>query len=82
MSLGAQRFSAADHLPALVYPNPLAPQRYVVINSGMTIEDREYRGEYGMPRLGDYAILRINAQEEWPDVVTAGLFSETWQLSH
>ena len=48
----------------------------------MTIEDREYRGEYGMPRLGDYAILRINAQEEWPDVVTAGLFSETWQLSH
>ena len=80
VSLGAQRYSAADHLPALVYPNPLAPQRYVVINSGMTIEDREYRGEYGMPRLGDYAILRVKAQEEWPEVVTAGLFSETWQL--
>ena len=82
VSFGAQSYPAADHIPALVYPNPLAPQRYVVINSGMTIEDREYRGEYGMPRLGDYAILRINAQEEWPDVVTAGLFSETWQLSH
>ncbi len=80
VSLGAQSYPAADHLPALVYPNPLAPRRYVVINSGMTIEDREYRGEYGMPRLGDYAILKAKAKEEWPEVVAAGLFSETWQL--
>ncbi len=80
VSLGAQSYPAADHIPALVYPNPLAPNRYVVINSGMTIEDREYRGEYGMPRLGDYAILKAKAKEEWPDVIAAGLFSETWQL--
>ncbi len=80
VSLGPQSFPAADHLPALVYPNPLAPRRYVVLNSGMTIEDREFTYEYGMPRLGDFAILKVKAGAEWPDVATAGLFNERWQL--
>jgi hypothetical protein len=29
-------YSAADHSPILVYPNPLNPQKYVVINSSFT----------------------------------------------
>jgi hypothetical protein len=64
----------------MIYPNPLAPQRYVVINSGMTIEDREFTFEYGMPRLGDFAVLKVKPAAEWPDIATAGLFNERWQL--
>jgi putative transcriptional regulator len=36
LDIAGEHFSAASHLPALVYPNPLAPGRYVVLNSGLT----------------------------------------------
>jgi pimeloyl-ACP methyl ester carboxylesterase len=80
VGFGAETFAAADHVPAMIYPNPLAPRRYVVINSGMTIEDREFTFEYGMPRLGDFAILPVKPGVEWPGIATAGLFNERWQL--
>jgi pimeloyl-ACP methyl ester carboxylesterase len=80
VAFGSESFPAAGHLPAIIYPNPLAPKRYAVINSGMTIEDREFTFEYGMPRLGDFAILKVKPGAEWPDIATAGLFNERWQL--
>ena len=75
--LADKKYAAADNFPALIYPNPLNPQRYVVINTAMTFEERGYRGDYGMPMLGDYAILKANGADT-PEVVTAGLFDETW----
>lgn len=80
VSLGEQSFSAAEHFPALVYPSPLSPSRYVVLNSGLTIDDREYRGDYGMPKLGDVAVLKVKDGAEVADVAWAGLFDENWQL--
>ena len=46
----------------------------------MTIEDREFTYEYGMPRLGDFAVLEVKPGAEWPGIATAGLFNERWQL--
>ena len=79
VTLTGQKFSAAESLPVLIYPNPLNPSRYIVLNSGLTIEDREYRGDYGMPRLGDYAILKVKEGAEAPEVALAGLFNESWK---
>jgi pimeloyl-ACP methyl ester carboxylesterase len=79
VTLAGQKFPAAESLPVLIYPNPLNPSRYIVLNSGLTIEDREYRGDYGMPRLGDYAILKIKEGAEAPEVALAGLFNESWK---
>lgn len=79
VALGDRKFPAAENFPALVYPNPLSPSRYVVLNSGLTIDDREYRGDYGMPRLGDYAVLKVNAAADVPGVAMAGLFDESWR---
>lgn len=75
VSVGDKKFEAAGHLPVLVYPNPLNPSRYVVVNSGLTIAAREYNGDYSMPQLGDYAVLKLDG-----DVEVAGLFDEEWQL--
>jgi len=75
---GGKQYSAAEDFPAMIYPNPLNPRRYVVLNSGMTFEERGYRGDYGMPMLGDYAVLKANGSDT-PDVVTAGLFDEHWR---
>lgn len=76
--VGERSFNAADHVPALIYPNPLNARRYVVINTGHTGEDRDYRGDYLLPRFGDYAILKIGKSAE---VVESGLFDEAWKLS-
>ena len=63
-----------------IYPNPLSPAHYVVLNSGLTIADREFNGDYGLPRLGDFAVLKVKDGGDVADTVTAGLFDEEWQL--
>jgi hypothetical protein len=81
VSLSGQTFSAKEYFPALIYPNPLNPKKYVVLNTGLTIEDRGYNGDYGTPLWGDYAIVKVRPGEAVPEMVTAGLFNESWQLS-
>jgi hypothetical protein len=65
---------------AMIYPNPLDPAKYVVLNTGLTIEDRGYNGDYGTPLWGDFAIVKVKPGAFVPDVLTAGLFDENWQL--
>jgi hypothetical protein len=77
IGIGSESFSAVDHVPVLIYPNPLNPKRYVVINSGHTFGDADFRGTNAWlyPRLGDYAILKPNG-----DIVRSGFFDEHWQF--
>lgn len=84
------RYEAATHLPVLIYPHPLRPQRYVVINSGHTFGEADLRGTNALlyPRLGDWAVLRLPAASvkdsqkllEQAEPVAAGLFDEFWQF--
>ena len=78
--LNGQSYPASQHFPAMIYPNPLNPSRYVVFNTGLTIEDREYRGDYNMPRLGDYAVMKVKEGAEVADPVLAGLFNGLWRF--
>ena len=80
LTINGRSFSASEHFPVLIYPNPLNPRRYVVINSGLTIEDREYRGDYGMPRLGDYAVMKSKDGAELGEPILAGLFDGAWKF--
>ena len=80
LHFGARNFPAAGHIPVLVYPNPLNRSRYIVINSGLTIEEREYNSDYSMPQLGDFAVLKVKSDADASDVAYAGLFDEFWQL--
>jgi hypothetical protein len=78
VKLGGKQFNAADHVPVLIYPNPLNPAKYVVINSGHTFREADLKGTNALlyPRWGDYAVL--NAADG--TVALAGLFDEAWQL--
>jgi hypothetical protein len=80
VTLGTQSFPAKENFPALVYPNPLHPSKYVVLNTGLTILERDYNGDYGMPQWGDYAIVKVKEGSEVPDLNVAGLFDQNWQL--
>ena len=57
ITIGTHTFGASDHVPVIVYPNPLNPKAYVVINSGHTFGDDDFRGTNAWlyPRLGDYS---------------------------
>jgi pimeloyl-ACP methyl ester carboxylesterase len=78
VTMGGKTYPATESFPAMIYPNPLNPKRYVLLNTAMTFEERGYRGDYGMPMLGDYAIFKANGTDT-PDVLTAGLFDEHWR---
>jgi pimeloyl-ACP methyl ester carboxylesterase len=80
VAIGAQSFPSNESFPAMIYPNPLNPAKYVVLNTGLTIEDRGYNGDYGTPLWGDYAIVKVKPGAEVPDMLGAGLFDENWKL--
>jgi hypothetical protein len=62
----------------MIYPNPLNPQRYVVLNSGNTFHGPEGYTQsswFLYPRLGDYAV--VDDQTGAPD--TFGYFDKNWK---
>ena len=67
-------------MPVLIYPSPLSPSHYVVINSGLTANWEDWAGDFSTPQYGDFAILRVNEMKENPDVAYAGIFDESWNL--
>jgi hypothetical protein len=79
VTLGNQSFRASESLPAFIYPNPLSPARYVVVNSGLTAEWSDWAGDFSTPQYGDFAVLRANGKDT-PDVAYAGIFDEFWKL--
>jgi hypothetical protein len=80
LTLGGKSYDAAEAFPALAYPDPLNPKKYVVLNTGLTIAEREYNGDYGMPLWGDYAVVKVNPGAEVGDMQTAGLFDNAWRI--
>jgi predicted esterase len=78
-------YAAGEHVPVLIYPSPLSPNHYVVLNSGHTFHAADFQGSNALlyPRLGDYAILKLTGGKNEPlavKVETAGLFDDFWHL--
>ena len=79
-----EKFSAGEHVPVLVYPNPLNPDRYVVLNSGFTYREYDYLNNARQtPKLPDWAIVDVRSDvgARFPGKVTlAGFFGERWEI--
>ena len=82
--LGSKTFDAGHHVPVLIYPNPLNPKRYVVLNSGFTFREYDYlNNARQVPKLPDFAVVDIDVpvSSRLPGgIVSAGFFTETWGL--
>jgi dienelactone hydrolase len=82
--VGRKTYPAESHVPVLIYPNPLNPRRYVVLNSGFTFREYDYlNNARQVPKLPDFAVVDVSvpANTRWPGrVVTAGFFDENWQV--
>jgi len=85
IAFAGKTMPAGDHVPVLIYLNPLSPNRYVVLNSGHTFHAADFRGTNALlyPRLGDYAVLKLVPTAKDPltvEVITAGLFDDFGQV--
>jgi pimeloyl-ACP methyl ester carboxylesterase len=81
IEFGGKKYKASEHVPVMIFPNPLNPRKYVVLNTGMTIPSEDYVKTNALlyPRLGDYAILRMTGGSGF-EVAMAGLFDEFWKV--
>ncbi|MEP6537695.1 MAG: prolyl oligopeptidase family serine peptidase [Bryobacteraceae bacterium] len=77
-------YSSATNIPVMIYPNPLNPKKYIVINSGFTFREYDYLNNARQtPKLPDYAVVDITtpADGRFPGkIVDAGFFNEQWQF--
>ena len=81
---GDQKFDATTHMPILIYPNPLNPKRYLVLNSSFTYREYDYLNNARQtPKLPDWAIVDVRTppNSRWPGkIVAADFFDEEWKL--
>lgn len=84
ITAGGKTYDAANHALILIYPNPLNPKKYVVLNSGFTYREYAYlNNARQVPMLPDWAVvdLRTPPGTQFPGkVVNADFFGERWEL--
>lgn len=79
-------YHAKSHVPLMIYPNPLAPDRYVVLNSSFTYREYDYlNNARQVPKLPDWAVVEISTPPDarWPGrIADADFFDEQWQVKN
>jgi dienelactone hydrolase len=84
IEIGGKTYDPADHGLCLIFPNPLNPRRYVVVNSGHTFHEKDFQSSNAwlFPRLGDAAAIRFRKTTDGYDEETAWaeIFNSAWRL--
>ena len=77
-------FPAESHALIAIYPNPLNPEKYVVLNSGFTFRDYAHlNNARQVPMLPDWAVVDLSSPPNsvWPGkIVAADFFDEQWKV--
>lgn len=83
LRLGSGTYESAHHAPVLIHPNPLAPSRYVVLNSSFTFrQGSDTSNSLQTPKLPDWAVVDLRTPPDHlnPGLIQdAGFFDETWR---
>jgi pimeloyl-ACP methyl ester carboxylesterase len=75
--IAGKSFTRDKFLPVLIYPNPLNPKRYIVLNTGFTFcEYGRSSNALQIPKLPDYTVLELANPQT---VALAGFFDEEWR---
>jgi len=82
--VGPKTYPSATHVALLIYPNPLNPKRYVVLNSGFTFREADYLSNARQtPKLPDWAVIdtTVAPSPHTPGgIADARFFGEKWEL--
>lgn len=84
VKVGEQSFAAGGHALVMIYPNPLSPKRYIVINSGFTFREAHYlTNSQQTPKLPDWSVIDLSVPPSPRSpgrVAAAGFFGERWEM--
>ena len=84
IQVGDRQYPRQSHAVIMVYPNPLNPNRYIVLNSGFTFREYDYLNNARQtPKLPDWAVVDISEGATTRDpgkIVSAGFFDENWRV--
>ncbi len=85
LEFGGKKY-ALNNVPILIFPNPLNPVKYVVLNSGFTFNRAAASGTNSLqtPKLPDWAIVDTSMppDDKFPGkIVDAGFFDEDWKFT-
>jgi hypothetical protein len=84
LRVGRATFDADKHVLLMIYPNPLNPKKYVVLNSGFTYREYDYlNNARQVPKLPDFAVVDVSvpvSSRSPGGVVAADFFDERWQF--
>jgi len=83
--VNGQSYDSKTHQLSMIYPNPLNPRRYVVINSGHTMHEKDFRASNSwlFPKLGDIAVQKVDLKKDGSfeaETVWADMFDSNWKL--
>lgn len=84
IQVGDRQIDAEEAAIAMIYPNPIAPNRYLVINSGMTFREfSNVSNSRQIAMLGDYAVFDVTDLDDSifaGKILDEGFFDELWRL--
>jgi dienelactone hydrolase len=84
ITVDGKHFDTNTHGLSFIYPNPLNQNRYVVINSGHTMHEKNFMASNSwlFPRLGDIAVQAFTKTENGYDeaIVWAEIFNGGWRF--
>lgn len=82
--VGERAFPSDHHALIAIYPNPLNPDRYVVLNSSFTFREYDYLNNARQtPKLPDWAVIDLDTPPDARSpgrVAAADFFDEQWRL--
>lgn len=85
ITVGTQVWPASSHGLCLIFPNPLNRSKYIVLNTGHTFGEREFRASNAwlFPRLGDVGVLQLSQSsggQTESSLIWSDVFGADWQL--
>ena len=84
LRVGGREFDPSNHAAAFCFPNPRNPDRYIVVNSGMTFREfSNVSNSRQIAMLPDWAVLDVSPASDGifaGDIVADGFFDEQWKL--
>ncbi|HEY1174119.1 MAG TPA: prolyl oligopeptidase family serine peptidase [Verrucomicrobiae bacterium] len=86
VKVGDKTYDATKNAPVLIYPNPLNPSKYVVINCGFTFPQYSSgTNSQQTPKLPDWAVVDMSVPSgdriAGKGIVDAAFFGEQWELT-
>jgi pimeloyl-ACP methyl ester carboxylesterase len=82
LAMNGKTYPSTNHVPVLIFPNPLNPERYVVVNSSFTFREYDYLNNARQtPKLPDWATIDLSTppNSRYPGKIAAGgFFDEQW----